>query len=88
MDPDVLEWAATDGRVLLSNDRKTMIAYARERIRNGQPMPGLTVMPPHHLVGKALADVQLIAQVCSPDEIRNRIIFLPLKPGDLPHLPR
>lgn len=84
LDPDVLEWAAAEGRVLLSNDRKTMIAYARQRVQTGQPMPGLIVMPPHRWIGKALSDVLLIANVCSPDELRNQIVFLPLKAGDLP----
>jgi hypothetical protein len=87
LDPDVLEWAAGEGRILLTNDRRTMIAYASERVRSGKAMPGLIVMPPHHweYAGQAWWDVYLIASVCLPEELRDRIVFLPLKPGDLPY---
>ena len=83
LDPQVLEWAAAEDRVLLTNDRSTMIAYALQRVRSGLPMPGLIVLPPHPWIAKALEDIRLIAGVCSPDELRDRIVFLPLKPGDL-----
>lgn len=31
-DADILEWAATEGRILLTHDRNTMTAFARDRI--------------------------------------------------------
>ncbi len=34
VDPDVLEWAAREGRVLLTHDVATMTRYAYERLRN------------------------------------------------------
>ena len=40
-DPTVLEWAAREGRVLLTHDVSTMTHHAFERIRAGQLMPGL-----------------------------------------------
>lgn len=39
-DATVLEWAAREGRVLLTHDVSTMTRYARERVRAGKPMPG------------------------------------------------
>jgi hypothetical protein len=82
-DPEILEWAAREQRVVLTNDTNTMIGYAKKRIENGQPMPGLIVLPPHHSLGPTIEQVRLIAEVCSPDELRGRIVFLPLKKGDL-----
>jgi hypothetical protein len=83
----VLEWAANEGRVLLTNDRSTLIGHAYERIERGDPMPGVIVMPPHHWrIGKALDDVLLIANICEPEELRNQVVYLPLKPGSLPAL--
>ncbi len=40
-DPTILQWAAEQGRVLLTHDVSTMTKYAYERLRNGQPMPGV-----------------------------------------------
>ena len=38
-DPTVLEWAAREGRVLLTHDVTTMTRYTYERVRARQPMP-------------------------------------------------
>ena len=43
-DPDILAWAAQEGRVVITLDRNTMIAFALERIRHRQPMAGLVVI--------------------------------------------
>lgn len=40
-DPTVLQWAAQEGRVLLTHDVATITRYAYERIRDGKPMPGV-----------------------------------------------
>lgn len=40
-DPEVLEWAAKNGRVLFTHDVNTMTAYAIARIQAGKPMPGV-----------------------------------------------
>jgi predicted nuclease of predicted toxin-antitoxin system len=42
-DPEVLAWAAVEDRVLLTNDRNTMIGFAYQRVAAGQPVPGLIV---------------------------------------------
>ena len=38
-DPTVLEWAAQEGRVLLTHDVTTITRYAYERVKAGQSMP-------------------------------------------------
>ena len=40
-DPTVLEWAARQGRVLLTHDVSTITRYAYERLEKGSPMPGV-----------------------------------------------
>ena len=37
----MLEWAATEGRVLLTHDVNTLTAFAYERIAQGLTMPGV-----------------------------------------------
>jgi len=39
-DPQVLEWAAQQGRILLTHDIETMVGYANQRIAAGLLMPG------------------------------------------------
>jgi predicted nuclease of predicted toxin-antitoxin system len=40
-DPTVLEWAAQEGRILLTHDVATITRYAYDRVRQGQSMPGV-----------------------------------------------
>ncbi len=39
-DPDILEWAASQGRVLLSHDVSTVPPAAYQRVGDGKAMPG------------------------------------------------
>jgi hypothetical protein len=41
----VLEWAASEGRVLLTHDVNTLTAFAYERIAADLPMPGVFEAP-------------------------------------------
>jgi hypothetical protein len=43
-DPDVLNWAAENDRILLTRDRRTMPGYAYERVAAGKKMPGVIVL--------------------------------------------
>lgn len=40
-DPAVLAWAAVENRVLITNDRNTMIGFACKRAAMGEPVPGV-----------------------------------------------
>jgi predicted nuclease of predicted toxin-antitoxin system len=43
-DPEILEWAAREGRVVVSRDRATLSAEAARRIEGGKPIPGLILL--------------------------------------------
>ena len=40
-DPDALAWAAEQGCIVVSNDNRTMIGAAADRLAAGLPMTGL-----------------------------------------------
>lgn len=40
-DPSVLQWAADQGRILVTHDISTLAKHAFDRITAGQPMPGV-----------------------------------------------
>jgi hypothetical protein len=81
-DPTILEWAATEKRVLITCDRKTMIGFARERQRRKMDVPGLIVLCQRVPIGLAIADIALIAGCMRLEEIRERLcILVPLRSG-------
>jgi len=40
-DLELLAWAATEGRIIVSHDRKTMPGYAAERMARGEAVAGV-----------------------------------------------
>jgi predicted nuclease of predicted toxin-antitoxin system len=80
LDPEVLAWAAGEDRVLVTNDRNTMVGCAYERVAAGEPVPGLIVTTNEQSIGLAVDDILLIAECMSQEEIGNQIVvFLPLR---------
>lgn len=77
-DPDILARAAVEDRVLLTHDAKTMPAFAYDRVRAGQPMPGLVVCPQRLAIGAAIADVALLAECSDQGEWENKVVYLPI----------
>ncbi|MBX3244118.1 MAG: DUF5615 family PIN-like protein [Acidobacteria bacterium] len=74
----VLEFAAKENRILISQDVTTMKEHASSRLRTGKPMPGLFLVPDTVPIGNAIDEIVLIAECTAPDDWNNRIEFLPL----------
>src|SRR5262245_2013804 len=79
-DPDILEWAAAEGRVVISQDKSTLVGYALERVKAGEVMPGV-IMCGNATIGQAIDDLELIACAGTPEDFDNPIMYLPLKGG-------
>lgn len=77
-DPTVLEWTAREDRVLFTHDVNTMTAQAYQRIKSGEPMPGLIAVPRDVPVGVAIEDLLLIAEYSTEEDWQERVSFLPL----------
>jgi predicted nuclease of predicted toxin-antitoxin system len=56
-DPDILVWAATEDRIVLTHDRNTMTGFASSRVHAGQSMPGLFVVDRQASLGRILNDL-------------------------------
>jgi hypothetical protein len=79
-DPEVLAWAAADARVLITNDRNTMVGFAYQRIAAGEPVPGLIATTNEQSIGEAIDDILLIAEYMPQEEIRDQVVvFLPFR---------
>jgi predicted nuclease of predicted toxin-antitoxin system len=77
-DTEILEWAAREGRVVVSRDRATLSAEAARRIEGGKPMPGLILLRRGVGVGRILEDLELLLATARPGELENAILYLPL----------
>lgn len=77
-DPTVLEWAAQQGRVLLTQDVSTLTNHAYERVQAGLPMPGVFEVNRSVPIGQAIEDILLIADCSLPGEWEGQVRYLPL----------
>ena len=77
-DPAILAWAASEGRVLLTSDRRTMPAPARQRMANGETT-GVIIVPWTLSIGRAVEDIELLAGASVEGEWERRMEFLPLR---------
>ncbi len=78
-DPTVLEWAAQEGRVLLTHDVSTITHHAYERIRAGRAMPGVFEVGRGIPIGSAIDDILLLAEYSLDDEWNGQVRYLPLR---------
>lgn len=77
-DPALLDRATELGRPLFSQDRD-LLAEARRRQREGTRFPGvLYAHQLHATIGDCVRDLHLISEMMEPDELANRVEFLPL----------
>jgi predicted nuclease of predicted toxin-antitoxin system len=77
-DPQILEWAARESRVLITHDKRTMKDFAYDRVRRGLSMPGVVELPMGRGFGPVLEDILLLALALDDSEIADRVVFLPL----------
>jgi Domain of unknown function (DUF5615) len=78
-DPMILEWAAQEGRVLLTHDVSTVTHYAYERVRAGKLMPGVFEVSRDVPIGIAIEDILLLAECSMDDEWEGQVRYLPLR---------
>lgn len=77
-DPRILEWAAAEGRVIVTEDVNTMVGFAWDRVRAGQPMPGIIALRDGVSVGQAIDELLLMAKCFAPEEVKDQVHFIPL----------
>jgi predicted nuclease of predicted toxin-antitoxin system len=76
-DPAILAWAAEQNRILLTNDRRTMIAFALNRVKQGLPLPGVFVLRPWTSISDAIEAVAMVALASNPADWVNDVHWLP-----------
>jgi len=77
-DPSVLQWAADQGRVIVTHDISPVAKHAFDRIAAGQPMPGVFEVKSVAPVGQAIDNLVLLAECSVDGEWEGQVRFLPL----------
>jgi hypothetical protein len=77
-DPAVLEWAAAEGRILLTHDRDTMPGWSNLRVQADQVMPGVFLVSDHMPLGQAIEEILLANECLSAGECNDQVLYFPL----------
>lgn len=78
VDPTVLEWAAQEGRVLLTHDVSTMTAHAYARVTSDLPMPGVFAVSQLAPISQVIEDLVLLVECSLPGEWERQVRYVPL----------
>lgn len=78
LDPIVLDWAAAEGRILLTHDAKTMQDAAYARVAVGLPMPGTFVVRQTAPISRVIQDLVVLTECSRDGEWENIVLRVPL----------
>jgi len=78
-DRAVLEWAAQEGRILLTHDVSTITHYAYDRVQSGRPMPGIFEVNRDIPINTIIDDILLLAEYSLDGEWEGQVRYLPLR---------
>jgi hypothetical protein len=76
-DPEVLRIAADSGRILVSQDRRTMPAHFA-RFSAGAQSPGLILLREATPISTAIEELLLVWSASEAEEWKSRLVWIPL----------
>lgn len=76
-DPELLDRAASENRVLVSHDRRTMLDHFRTRLVAGTFSPGVLIVSQGASIGLVAEAIVYIWSVSDPSELRDQAHYLP-----------
>lgn len=78
-DREVLSWAASRDRIVLTHDVNTMPGFAYERLAADRPMAGVIVIPDRLPIGDAIRDLASLETEQSTADWALQVLYLPLR---------
>jgi len=76
LDPEVLQIAAGDGRVLVSRDITTMPDHFARFVAEHES-PGILLIPSRRPLGSVIEGLLIVWLTWTPEELRNQARWLP-----------
>jgi hypothetical protein len=77
-DPEILEWAAAEGRILVTFDVRTIPRHVEQRVAEGRRMPGVFLCRSSITVRQAIEDLLILAGASGEGEWEGKVLHLPL----------
>ena len=77
-DPELLAWAAAEGRVIVTRDYRTMPVHAGNRLAAGETIAGLIVVSRRLSIRRVINDQEMIVSCSYANEWENIVRHLPL----------
>ena len=77
-DPELLAWAAAENRILVTHDVNTITLFAYERLRAGEPLAGVFLLPADLSLNVAIEQLILHLECSDMAEWLNQVHYLPL----------
>lgn len=78
-DAELLQWAASENRIVVTHDVSTFTKAAYERVTAGRPMPGVFEVSQDLSFREAIDGLILLVECSYEGEWDNRVCFLPLR---------
>jgi hypothetical protein len=78
LDPEVLIWCEEHRFLLVTNDRRSMPTHLADHLAENRTLPGILALRRNALMGSAIEDLLLIAEIGAGEEFKNRIRYIPL----------
>ena len=76
-DPEILDRAASERRVLVSHDRRTMLEHFRAHLAAGKSSPGILVVSQGTPIGQVVEAIVYVWMLADPLELRDQAYYLP-----------
>jgi hypothetical protein len=77
-DSEVLQLSDSYERVLVSQDRGTMPGHFKRFVASGVRSPGVIILRERISIATAIHELSLIWEACEPEELVNRLLWIPL----------
>ncbi len=75
----LLEWAAREGRILLTQDAKTITKLAYDRVRAGKSMAGVIEIRRKVPIAEAIEELLVLAECSQVGEWAGQVLYVPLR---------
>jgi hypothetical protein len=73
----ILARLAAENRILLTHDRETVPNFAYDRVRAGEPMPGVFLVSDRMPKGEAIEQLLLALECVSADDCKDQVMYFP-----------
>ena len=77
-DPQILEWASEQNRILLTHDVETIIGFTYDRVKEGKSMPGVIEVRITSTLGETIDDLEILIRASTPEDFDNQVRYIPL----------